>query len=69
MAAPHRAGGGGTPPLPVGDAPTRRVASPYTEGRVSLHGGFEFPTRRVWVSYMEKRRSLRGTSQIAISGA
>ena len=40
--------------------PTRRWRSPYTEGRVSLHGGFEFPTRRVWVSYVGVAVSLRG---------
>ena len=27
--------------------PTRRWRSPYTEGRVSLHGGSRLPTRRV----------------------
>ena len=25
--------------------PTRRVPPPYTEGAISLHGGFDFPTR------------------------
>ena len=25
--------------------PTRRVPPPYTEGTISLHGGFDFPTR------------------------
>ena len=47
---------------PVGRAvvlPTRRGASPYTEGCFSLHGGFGFPTRRngvfAWyVTYLNK---------------
>ena len=46
--------------MPGSRLPTRRVASSYTEGCFSLHGGSRLPTRRIASPYTEGLGFLHG---------